>query len=67
MAVAYELDRIRFGRGFHWTAYAQLFMLDTFISPALWARALVRRTITWRGRTYRLYQGGKAVPLETAD
>jgi hypothetical protein len=67
LAVAYELDRIRFGRGFHWTAYAQLFMLDTFISPALWARALVRRTITWRGRTYRLYQGGKAVPLETAD
>jgi ceramide glucosyltransferase len=64
MAIAYELDRIRFGRGFTWIAYAQLFMLDTFIAPALWARALFQRTFIWRGRTYRIFQGGKTVPLE---
>jgi hypothetical protein len=59
MAIAYELDRVRFGRGFTWIAYAQLFMLDTFIAPALWARALFQRTFTWHGRTYRIAQGGK--------
>lgn len=64
MAIAYELDRIRSGRGFHWTSYAQLFMLDTFISPMLWARALFRRTILWRGRTYYIAQGGKVTPLD---
>lgn len=63
MALAYELDRIRFGHAFTWTAYPQLFMLDTFISPALWARALVRRTISW-GRLYWITQGGKAQPLD---
>jgi cellulose synthase/poly-beta-1,6-N-acetylglucosamine synthase-like glycosyltransferase len=64
MAIAYELDRVRFGRGFTWIAYAQLFMLDTFIAPALWARALIQRTFTWHGRTYRIAQGGKVSPLE---
>jgi hypothetical protein len=63
MAVAYELDRVRFGRSFNWTAYAQLFMLDTFISPTLWARALVQNTFIRHGRTYRITQGGKATPL----
>jgi hypothetical protein len=67
LALAYQLDRIRFGRAYHWSAYAQLFMLDTFISPALWAQALFQRTILWRGRTYRIYQGGKAVPVEAPD
>jgi cellulose synthase/poly-beta-1,6-N-acetylglucosamine synthase-like glycosyltransferase len=64
MAIAYELDRIRFGRGFTWLAYAQLFMLDTFIAPALWARALFQRTFIWQGRTYRIQQGGKTSPLD---
>jgi hypothetical protein len=64
LAVAYELDRIRFGRAFGWTAYAQLFMLDTFIMPVLWARALVQRSFTWRGRVYRIAQGGKAHRVE---
>jgi hypothetical protein len=64
MAIAYELDRIRFGRGFTWIAYAQLFMLDTFIAPALWARALAQRTFLWHGRTYRIAQGGKVTPVE---
>lgn len=64
MAVAHELDRLRFGRAFTWTAYAQLFMLDTFIAPTLWARALIERTITWRGRTYAIERGGKARRLE---
>lgn len=60
MAIAYELDRLRFGHGFTWLAYAQLFMLDTFISPVLWVRALFQRSFTWRGRTYRIAQGGRA-------
>jgi cellulose synthase/poly-beta-1,6-N-acetylglucosamine synthase-like glycosyltransferase len=64
MAIAYELDRLRFGHGFTWIAYAQLFMLDTFVAPALWARALFQRTFTWGGRTYRITQGGKASPLD---
>lgn len=64
MAIAYELDRIRFGRGFTWIAYAQLFMLDTFIAPALWARALFQQTFVWRGRTYRITQGGRATRLD---
>ncbi len=64
MAIAYDLDRIRFGRGFSWIAYAQLFMLDTFIAPALWARALFQRTFIGHGRTYRITQGGKAFPLD---
>ena len=64
VAIAYELDRVRFGRGFTWMAYAQLFMLDTFIAPALWARALFQRTFTWRGRTYRIARGGKVMALE---
>lgn len=64
LAIAYELDRLRFGRGFHWTAYAQLFMLDTFIAPPLWARALVERIITWQGRTYRVNSQGQATPLQ---
>jgi ceramide glucosyltransferase len=64
MAIAYELDRIRFGRGFTWLAYAQLFMLDTFIAPALWARALFQRTFVWHGRIYRITQGGRTVPLD---
>jgi cellulose synthase/poly-beta-1,6-N-acetylglucosamine synthase-like glycosyltransferase len=64
LAIAYELDRIRFGRGFTWIAYAQLFMLDTFIAPALWARALFQRTFVWRGRTYRIAQGGKTTPVD---
>lgn len=64
MAIAYELDRIRFGRGFTWIAYAQLFMLDTFIAPALWARAIVQRTFVWRGRSYRVQRGGKGAPLD---
>ncbi|NLX09553.1 MAG: glycosyltransferase [Chloroflexi bacterium] len=63
VALAYQLDRIRFRRGFTWAAYAQLFMYDTFISPLLWARALFSRTITWGERTYRVHQGGKATPL----
>jgi cellulose synthase/poly-beta-1,6-N-acetylglucosamine synthase-like glycosyltransferase len=62
MAIAHDLDRVRFGRAFHWTAYAQLFMLDTFITPALWARALLGRVFTWRGRTYRIAQGGQSRP-----
>jgi cellulose synthase/poly-beta-1,6-N-acetylglucosamine synthase-like glycosyltransferase len=67
LGLAYELDRIRFGRGFTWIAYAQLFMLDTFISPALWVRALIRQTIRWRGRAYRVYQGGKVDVLGDVD
>lgn len=63
-ALAYELDRLRFGRGFTWLAYAQLFMLDTFIVPALWARALLQSTFSWRGRTYRIARGGKVTSLE---
>lgn len=63
-ALAYELDRLRFGRGFTWLAYAQLFMLDTFITPTLWARALLQSTFSWRGRTYRIARGGKVTPLE---
>jgi len=63
MAIAYELDRIRFGRGFTWIAYAQLFMLDTFITPALWARALFQHTFSWHGRTYRIGPGGKVTPV----
>jgi cellulose synthase/poly-beta-1,6-N-acetylglucosamine synthase-like glycosyltransferase len=66
MAIAFELDRIRFGRGFHWTAYAQLFMLDTFIFPALWARALFQRSVNWGGPMYRVCQGGKALPFLSA-
>ncbi len=62
LAIAYELDRIRFGRGFSWIAYAQLFMLDTFIAPVLWARALVQHSFTWRGRVYDIAQGGRAEP-----
>jgi ceramide glucosyltransferase len=61
IAFAYDLDRLRFGRGFTWIAYAQLFMMDTFILPALWAQAIISGEFTWRGRTYRLLQGGKAV------
>jgi cellulose synthase/poly-beta-1,6-N-acetylglucosamine synthase-like glycosyltransferase len=64
MAIAYELDRLRFGRGFTWLAYAQLFMLDTFISPVLWLRALFLRTLTMRGRAYHLAQGGKITPIK---
>jgi ceramide glucosyltransferase len=64
LAIAYDLDRIRFGRGFTWIAYAQLFMLDTFVAPALWARALFKRTFVWRGRAYQIAQGGQAVPLD---
>lgn len=60
MAIAVELDRIRFGRAFTWGAYAQLFMLDTFIAPVLWARALVQRSVTLEGRAYRITQGGRA-------
>lgn len=62
MAIAVELDRIRFGRAFTWGAYAQLFMLDTFIAPVLWARALVQRSVTLEGRVYRIAQGGRAEP-----
>jgi cellulose synthase/poly-beta-1,6-N-acetylglucosamine synthase-like glycosyltransferase len=62
-ALAYELDRLRFGRGFTGLAYAQLFMLDTFITPTLWARALLQRTFTWGGRTYRIARGGKVTPV----
>ncbi len=64
LALAYELDRVRFGHGFTWTAYAHLFMLDTFIAPALWLRALVSPTFTWRGRLYAIRQGGKSEPVE---
>ena len=60
MVTAYELDRLRFGRGFTWVAYAQLFMLDTFIAPALWARALFQRTFMWDGHVYTIAPGGKA-------
>ena len=63
LGIAYELDRVRFGQGFTGFAYAQLFMLDTFILPAVWARALFQRTFTWRGRAYRVRRGGKVVPL----
>jgi hypothetical protein len=52
------------GRAFGWTAYAQLFMLDTFITPVLWARALVQRWFWWRGRWYKIAQGGKAERME---
>lgn len=62
LAIAYELDRIRFGRAFTWIAYAQLLMLDTFIAPVLWARALVQSVVTWRGREYHVAQGGRATP-----
>lgn len=62
MAIAVELDRVRFGRAFNWGAYAQLFMLDTFIAPVLWARAWVERVVTQDGRTYRVEQGGRAEP-----
>ncbi|NDJ78565.1 MAG: glycosyltransferase [Chloroflexi bacterium] len=61
MTLAYDLDRTRFGRGWSWIAYAQLFMLDTFIVPALWLRALFRRSFVWRGRTYRIHAGGRVV------
>ncbi len=64
MAIAYELDRLRFGRGFTWVAYAQLFMLDTFIAPALWARALYQRTFLWDGRLYTIQPGGKTRPVD---
>ncbi|MBN1563886.1 MAG: hypothetical protein JXA10_08605, partial [Anaerolineae bacterium] len=64
LAVAWELDRIRFGRAFVWPAYAQLFMLDTFVTPVLWARVLVQHTFTWRGRWYRITPGGKARRVE---
>ncbi len=64
MAIAYELDRVRFGRGFSRFAYAQLFMLETFIVPAVWARAIVQRTFRWRGRFYRIRRGGKVTPLD---
>ncbi len=64
LAIAYDLDRIRLGRSFSWMAYAQLFMLDTFFAPALWARALVQRTFIWRGSTYRMLPGGKAARVE---
>jgi len=64
MIVAHQLDRLRFGRAFTWTAYAQLFMLDTFIAPTLWARALIERVFTWRGRTYEIEQDGKARRIE---
>lgn len=67
LLIAYALDRLRFGRAFNLAAYAQLFMLDTFISPALWLRALGRRTLSLQGRTYRLYQGGRATPRETPE
>lgn len=67
VAIAYELDRVRFGRGFTWMAYAQLFMLDTFIAPALWVRALFQGTFTWRGRTYRIARGGKVAAVEAGD
>ncbi len=63
-ALAYELDRLRFGRGFTWLAYAQLFMLDTFIAPTLWIRALLQSAFTWRGRVYRIARGGKVMPLD---
>lgn len=66
LLVAYGLDRQRFGRAFTLAAYGQLFMLDTFISPALWLRALVRRRVALHGRAYRLRQGGQIVPLEGA-
>lgn len=62
MAIAVELDRIRFGQPFGWGAYAQLFMLDTFIAPALWAQALARQTITLGERTFRVFQGGRVEP-----
>lgn len=64
LALAYELDRIRFGQAFHWTAYPQLFMLDTFIAPALWLQATYRRTFTWRGRTYRIHPGGAITRID---
>jgi hypothetical protein len=64
MIVAHQLDRLRFGRAFTWTAYAQLFMLDTFIAPTLWARALIERTVTWRGCTYEIAPGGRVRRLE---
>jgi len=64
LMIAYQLDRIRFGRGFTWIAYAQLLMLDTFISPVLWLRALFQNTITWGGRTYRVQRGGKITRLD---
>ncbi|WP_119067280.1 glycosyltransferase [Aggregatilinea lenta] len=67
LLIAYALDRLRFGRAFNLAAYAQLFMLDTFVSPVLWLRALVRRTITTEGRTYRLYRGGQTVPEMPKD
>ena len=67
LLIAYSLDRVRFGRAFNLAAYAQLFMLDTFISPALWLRALVRRTIRSEGRAYHLYQGGQTVPEMPKD
>lgn len=62
MAIAVGLDRLRFGRAFNWGAYAQLFMLDTFIAPALWAQAWIQHFVTWGGRTYHVYQGGRAEP-----
>jgi cellulose synthase/poly-beta-1,6-N-acetylglucosamine synthase-like glycosyltransferase len=67
VAIAHELDRVRFGRGFTWMAYAQLFMLDTFIAPVLWARALFQRTFTWRGRAYRIARGGKVTAVEGSE
>lgn len=67
LALAYGLDRMRFGRAFGWSAYAQLFMLDTFVSPVLWAQALVRRTLRRGGRVYRVAQGGRATRLETTS
>lgn len=64
MALAYELDRLRFGHSLSPMTYAQLFMQETFITPALWAQGLVRRTVTWRRRTMRIAQGGKCWPVE---
>lgn len=66
LVLAYQLDRLRFGRAFHPGAYAQLLMLDTFIAPLLWARALVRRTITCEGRTFRILPGGKTRPANAS-
>lgn len=65
--LAHELDRLRFGRGFAWTAYFQLLMLDAFITPALWTRALFARSFVWAGRAYHVSQGGKATPLRSTN
>lgn len=67
LMIAYGLDRVRFGQAFNLAAYPQLFMLDTFISPALWLRALVRRTVRFEARAYRLHQGGQTEPEPVKD